>query len=111
MAMAFYVDMPRIPQFYYGTEVLMTRNEGARDDGSYRHDFPGGWAGDKRSTPSPAPAERTAAEAQAFVRKLLNWRKQARAVIHHGKLMHYGAGKRHLCLLPLRRRAKVMVVP
>ena len=30
-----------------GTEILMTSTVKGRDDASYRHDFPGGWAGDQ----------------------------------------------------------------
>ncbi len=47
MSIAYLMTMPRIPQFYYGTEVLMTSATKERDDASYRRDFPGGWAGDK----------------------------------------------------------------
>eukprot|EP01032_Pedospumella_encystans_P028831 gene28831-32561_t len=47
MAIAYVLTMPRIPQLYYGTEIQMPSSTGARDDASYRHDFPGGWAGDK----------------------------------------------------------------
>ena len=46
MAMAYVLTAPRIPQFYYGTEILMGSTTQGRDDASYRHDFPGGWPGD-----------------------------------------------------------------
>ena len=88
--LAFVMTMPRIPQFYYGTEVLMTSTTGRRDDASYRKDFPGGWAGDKVDAVSGAGLTAQQKEAQAFVRKLVNWRK-ANSVIHNGKTMHYGA--------------------
>jgi glycosidase len=90
MDIAFVMTMPRIPQFYYGTEVLMTSATGERDDASYRRDFPGGWPGDKVDAFSGAGLTRQQADAQAFVRKLVNWRKSA-PLIHHGKFMHYGA--------------------
>lgn len=90
IAIAWLMTMPRIPQFYYGSEILMTSDTGARNDASYRHDFPGGWAGDKVDAFSGTGLNAQQRDAQAFVRKLVNWRKSA-PVIHHGKTMHFGA--------------------
>jgi glycosidase len=90
MDIAFVMTMPRIPQFYYGTEILMTSTVGERDDASYRRDMPGGWAGDKVDAFSGTGLTAQQREAQAFVRKLVNWRKNS-PLIHHGKMMHYGA--------------------
>ncbi|CAN7700995.1 alpha-amylase family glycosyl hydrolase [Pseudoduganella sp. LjRoot289] len=89
MAMAHVLTMPRIPQLYYGTEIQMTSSTGARDDASYRRDFPGGWAGDKVNAFTGAGLSAQQKAAQAYLKKLLNWRKAA-TVIHNGKLMHYG---------------------
>jgi glycosidase len=89
MDIVFLMTMPRIPQFYSGDEILMTSTTRGRDDGSYRHDFPGGWAGDTVNAFTGAGLAPRQREAQAFVRKLVNWRK-ATPVIHHGKTMHYG---------------------
>lgn len=89
MALAYTMTMPRIPQFYYGTEVLMTSTAKGRDDASYRHDFPGGWAGDKVNAFTGAGLSSKQRDAQAFVARLANWRK-SQAVIHHGKMMHFG---------------------
>jgi neopullulanase len=89
MDMVFVMTMPRIPQFYSGDEILMTSTTKGRDDASYRHDFPGGWAGDAVNAFTGAELSPRQREAQAFVRKLVNWRKTA-PVIHHGKTMHYG---------------------
>ena len=89
MALAYTMTMPRIPQFYYGTEILMTSATKARDDASYRHDFPGGWAGDKVDAFTGAGLSPRQREAQAFVRKLVNWRK-TQPVIHYGKTMQFG---------------------
>jgi glycosidase len=89
MALAFTMTTPRIPQFYYGTEILMTSTAKGRDDASYRRDFPGGWAGDKVSAFSGAGLTGRQQDAQAFVRKLVNWRKTS-AVIHYGKTMQFG---------------------
>ncbi|WP_338766367.1 glycoside hydrolase family 13 protein [Massilia sp. METH4] len=89
MAMAYVLTAPRIPQLYYGTEILMTSTTQGRDDASYRHDFPGGWPGDKVDAFTGAGLTAQQREAQAFLKKLLNWRKGA-AVIHHGRTMHFG---------------------
>lgn len=92
MAMAFVATMPRIPQFYSGTEIQMTSTTKERDDASYRQDFPGGWSGDQVNAFTGAGLTPQQADAQAYLRKLLNWRKTA-TVIHNGKLMHYGPEK------------------
>ncbi|TFW16317.1 glycoside hydrolase family 13 protein [Duganella callida] len=89
MAMAVVATLPRIPQFYAGTEIQMTSTIKGRDDASYRRDFPGGWAGDKVNAFTGAGLTPRQADAQAYIRKLLNWRKTA-TVIHNGRLMHYG---------------------
>jgi glycosidase len=89
MAIAVVSTLPRIPQFYSGTEIQMTSTTKGRDDASYRHDFPGGWAGDKVNAFTGTGLTPQQAGAQAYIRKLLNWRKTA-TVIHSGKLMHYG---------------------
>lgn len=87
MALAYIATMRGIPQFYYGTEVLMTSGK-VRDDGAQRRDFPGGWKGDRVNAFTGQGLTARQHEAQDFVRKLLNWRKTA-DVVHHGKLMHY----------------------
>jgi glycosidase len=89
MDIVFLMTMPRIPHFYTGDELLMTSATKERDDNSYRHDFPGGWAGDKVNAFTGAGLTVRQREAQDFVRKLVNWRKTS-SVIHDGKLMHYG---------------------
>lgn len=89
MDLVFTMTMPRIPQFYVGDEILMTSATKERNDASYRSDFPGGWAGDKIDAFAGKGLGARQREAQDFVRKLVNWRK-GQAVIHHGKLMHYG---------------------
>ncbi|UUZ57298.1 cyclomaltodextrinase C-terminal domain-containing protein [Massilia sp. H-1] len=91
IGIAWLMTMPRIPQFYNGSEILMTSETGARNDASYRRDIPGGWAGDTVDAFSGlsltcAPARSAAVRAQAGA----NWRKGA-SVIHHGKTMHFGA--------------------
>ncbi|MFT4972998.1 MAG: glycosidase, partial [Saprospiraceae bacterium] len=76
-----------IPQFYYGTEILMT-NPNSEDHGEIRSDFPGGWAGDKVDAKTGKGLTEQQKSAQDFTKKLLNWRKN-KAVIHTGELRHF----------------------
>jgi glycosidase len=108
MDIAFVMTMPRIPQFYTGDELLMTSATKDRDDNSYRHDFPGGWAGDKVNAFTGAGLTAREREAQAFVKKLVNWRKNS-PVIHHGKLMHYGPENNTYVYFRYDGERKVMV--
>ncbi len=86
-ALAFFATVRGIPQIYYGTEILM-KNPGSTDHGIIRSDFPGGWKGDTINVFSQEGLTDQQKEAQAFTKKLLNWRKTA-SVIHYGKLIHF----------------------
>ena len=82
-ALALLLTMNRIPQLYYGTEVLMNGTKEVTD-GNVRKDFPGGFAGD---THNCFTAEgRTKAENAIFQweSKLLHWR-QGNELISKGR--------------------------
>lgn len=85
LALAFMLTTRGIPQFYYGTEILM---KGHGDHGFIREDFPGGWATDTRNAFTKEGRTPQENEAYDYVRKLLNWRKQSDA-IQHGSLKHF----------------------
>jgi glycosidase len=87
LAMVYFTTIRGTPQFYYGTEVLMS-NMGDNSHGNIRSDFPGGWQGDKINGFSGKGLTGKQLEAQTFIKKLLNWRKNSK-VIHQGKLMHF----------------------
>ena len=87
MALAYVMTMPRVPQLYYGTEVLMT-SPTVRNDGKARQDFPGGWAGDKVNAFTGKGLSARQKDMQAFVRTLLNWRR-TQSTVHRGKLVHF----------------------
>jgi glycosidase len=108
MALAFVATAPRIPQFYAGTEILMTSTIKGRDDASYRHDFPGGWAGDRVNAYTGAGLSDAQLAAQRYMKKLLNWRKQA-SVIHHGRTMHFGPEQNTYVYFRYDDQHKVMV--
>lgn len=77
----------RIPQLYYGTEVLMNGTK-ERTDGYVRKDFPGGWAEDKSNA---FTAEgRTPAQQDMFqwLSKILHWRRGCEAVTKGG-MVHF----------------------
>lgn len=86
-AMTFLMTTRGIPQVYYGGEILMTgfKREG---DGSLRKDFPGGWSGDVINGFKGIGLTTEQADAQQFMKKLVNWRK-GKEVIHNGLLKHY----------------------
>jgi len=82
-AYALLLTINRIPQLYYGTEVLMNGTK-EKTDGDVRKDFPGGFPGDKHNA---FTAEgRTAAENAMYnwVKRLLHWR-QNNPLISEGK--------------------------
>jgi glycosidase len=73
-ALSLLLTIKRIPQLYYGTEVLMNGTKQVTD-GNVRKDFPGGFPGD---THNAFTAEgRTKAENAMFdfVSKMLHWRQ------------------------------------
>ncbi len=87
MAMVFYATMRGIPQVYYGTEIQMS-HPGTDSHGAIRAEFPGGWDDHDANAFTGEGLSKKARAAQAFTRKLLNWRKETR-VIHTGKFMHF----------------------
>lgn len=87
MAMAYLFTTRGIPQVFYGTEVLLA-NPDTTDHGIIRTDFPGGWANDKSNGFTGKGLSSKQLEAQAYIKSLLQWRKNAKA-IHHGKLIHF----------------------
>ena len=80
LGIALYTTMRGIPQFYYGTELLMT-NEKAGNDGQRRGDFYGGWENDTKNAFTKQGLTNQEKEAQLYFSKLLNWRKN-NGVIH-----------------------------
>ena len=86
-ALALLLTIQRIPQLYYGTEVLMNGTKEVTD-GNVRKDFPGGFPGD---TQNAFTAEgRTPAQNDMFnwLSALLHWR-QGNDVITKGKMTQF----------------------
>jgi len=87
MAMLYVLTMRGTPQIYYGTEILM-HNRASGAHGLIRSDFPGGWPGDRQNAFTGKGMSREALQAQAYLKRLLNWRKQ-HDVVHDGRLMQF----------------------
>lgn len=87
LAAYFFATMRGVPQFYYGTEILMS-NTGDDSHGNIRSDFPGGWNGDSINAFTGEGLTDQAKSFQEEVRSLLQWRRTATA-IHDGELKHY----------------------
>ena len=108
MAMVYLCTMRGIPQMTYGTEILM-RSPKQRDDGKVRADMPGGWQGDRSNAFTGAGLSNMQKDAQDFLKKLLNWRKN-NAVIHQGKLMHFAPDRGTYVYVRYDDKKKIMVV-
>lgn len=87
-AMIYMATMRGIPQFYYGSEVLMTSPR-ERDDGAVRADMPGGWQGDSKNAFTGKGLSAKEKDMQQFTKTLLNWRKNSE-LVQRGKLQHFG---------------------
>ena len=88
MAMAFILMAPRIPQIYYGTEILIQNSAKPGDHGLIRTDFPGGWEGDTINAFEGTGLSEPQKKMQQFLKKLLRFR-EGNEVIHHGKTKHF----------------------
>ena len=86
-ALALLLTVNRIPQLYYGSEVLMNGTK-EKTDGNVRKDFPGGFPGDKHNCFNSE--ERTPEENAMFnwLSKLLHWRN-GNEVISKGKQIQF----------------------
>jgi glycosidase len=88
MALAYLLALPRIPQIYYGTEILMNDTAKPGDHGLIRTDFPGGWEGDAVNAFTGEGLTEAQKDMQSFLKKILNYRKSSDA-IHNGKTLHF----------------------
>jgi glycosidase len=79
-ALALLLTLPRIPQLYYGTEILM---DGTKEvtDGNVRCDFPGGFPNDEQD--AFTEAGRTAEQQDMFqwLSSLLHWRQGNETIV------------------------------
>ena len=88
MGIVYYSTMRGIPQFYYGTEILMNSDENPGDHGLIRTEFPGGWPDHSKNAFTGDGLSFKERQAQLFFKEILNWRKD-NEVIHNGKLIQF----------------------
>ena len=119
-ALALLLTINRIPQLYYGTEILMNGTK-EKTDGNVRRDFPGGFPGDSKN--AFTREGRTKAENAMFdwLSRLLHWR-QGNEVITKGSQTQFipykgiyviarqYQGKTVLTILNGKRRQATMAV-
>ena len=87
MALAILLTTRGVPQIFYGTEIGMHNNR-TDSHGVIRTEFPGGWADHRQNAFDGSGLEKDALDIQAYLKALLNWRKQSVAVTQ-GELKHY----------------------
>ena len=78
-ALALLLTINRIPQIYYGTEIMMNGTK-AVTDGNVRKDFPGGFPGDERSAFTKEGRTKEENSMFRWLSKVLHWRQQSKAV-------------------------------
>lgn len=88
MALAYLLVLPRIPQIYYGTEILMENTEKPGDHGLIRSEFPGGWEDSEVNAFTGKGLSEEKSEMQEYLKTLLNFRKESQA-IHNGETIHF----------------------
>lgn len=86
-AVTLLLTIPRIPQLYYGTEIMMNGRKNV-SDGYVRKDFPGGWEGDAQNAFTREGRTPIQNEIFDYISKLLHWRKD-NAVISEGTMKHF----------------------
>jgi glycosidase len=88
MALAYILVTPRIPQVYYGTELLMQNSEKPGDHGRIRTDYPGGWPGDVKNGFTGKGLTKAEVRMQNYLRTILSYRKNSQA-IQKGDMVHF----------------------
>ena len=86
-ALTLLLTVNRIPQLYYGTEVLMNGTKEVTD-GNVRKDFPGGFPGDEHNCFTKEGRTKAEQSMFAWTSRLLHWR-QGNEVITKGKQIQF----------------------
>lgn len=88
MALAFVLTTRRIPQLYYGVEVMLDSPKTHDAFDRFRAGFPGGWPDDTADAVSGRGLRPEQAALQAWLRRLMQWR-QSQPAVHRGELTHF----------------------
>ncbi len=86
-ALALLLTINRIPQLYYGTEVLLNGTKQVTD-GNVRKDFPGGFPGDDHNAFTAQGRTGQENEMYNWLKTLLHWR-QGNEVITRGRMTQF----------------------
>ena len=86
-ALALLLTVNRIPQLYYGTEVLMNGTKEVTD-GNVRKDFPGGFPGDAHNCFTKEGRSKAEQSMFQWLSRLLHWR-QNNEVITKGTMIQF----------------------
>ena len=108
-AIGILLTSPRIPQIYYGTEILLAGKGESKGDGFYRRDFPGGWPDDKEDKTIRAGRSHKEQSFFSFIQRLLKWRKTSKAIARGG-MKHYIPQNEVYVYFRTYETEKVMVV-
>ena len=79
-ALALLLTVRRIPQIYYGTEIMMNGTK-EKTDGHVRKDFPGGFPGDKHNAFTREGRTRAQQSMFNWLSRLLHWRRGNETII------------------------------
>lgn len=85
--LALLLTVRRIPQLYYGTEIMMNGTK-AVTDGHVRKDFPGGFPGDTHNCFTAEGRTEAEQDMFTFISRLLHWR-QGNEVISKGSMKQF----------------------
>lgn len=85
--LALLLTVNRIPQLYYGTEIMMNGTKSVTD-GNVRKDFPGGFPGDKHNCFTAEGRTKAEQDMFTFLSRLLHWR-QGNDVISKGRMVQF----------------------
>ena len=91
-ALALLLTVNRIPQLYYGTEVLMNGTKEVTD-GNVRKDFPGGFPGDEHNAFTKEGRTKAEQSMFAWTSRLLHWRQNNDVIIKGSRADH---SQRHI---------------
>ena len=86
-ALALLMTVRRIPQMYYGTEIMMNGTKEVTD-GNVRKDFPGGVPGDQNNAFTREGRTQAQQQMWQWTSRLLHWRK-GNEVITKGKMTQF----------------------
>ena len=86
-ALALLLTINRIPQLYYGTEIMMNGTK-VVTDGYVRKDFPGGFPGDTQNAFTKEGRTKVQANMFNWLSRLLHWRKST-DLITKGKMTQF----------------------